>query len=824
MKRIFIYMAVAAAAFSACTKDNNTEPGIDMTELVETTFEASAHRFTAETVKSALDGSAAKWSAGDKIVFIYEVDGKAGTSVSEPVAGEDIKEDGSATVKVKVPVAFTLEDFSGKRSLAAVYPHDAEAEFKDGVLKVSAPKIQNGTFAGADMAAATWDGDSRLTFKSIGGILEIETEEAGANAVSVENGGETLITLNVNGAGTYYAAMAPGMLDTPAVLVKNADGEALAKRAFAKMTISDGQMIQFGPVYGFDDRLYVSVQGKGRKDGSNWDNAADLAGLKTLIAAETVTDVYMTAGIYSVEEALASESAATVLNVYGGYPADAEGCSTASRDITANVTVFDGGGKSRIFQISGGTVAFDGMTFRNAFCDSDNGGALAFTGETVKGGLKNCTFTGNKVTEGLDGTKGLSGGAVCILAGAELTVENCHFSGNYGRNGGSLYTNGESTVLTVRNCDFTEDFTYNTGGSINNSNGTQTIENCTFTGCYNRGWDKGGTGGAVHVNGSAAVQKIIGCTFTGCEANRNNSYTTADNKACGGAISVQNAYLDIDGCVFDGNMCSAGSAILVQSGDGLIRINGSIFKNNKGASRGLIQTNGKAALFMNNCSIFDNTMRTNQWGTVIHGGNPSIVCMNNCTIYNNTSVQEGGNSVCLNNDGFLAVVNTTVVNSNAKSLCRSNNNTSSGTFGYYDNCILANSDAAGLVFYKEKNSSIKTFNCVVGKTASTETGDWLTMTQTTSDATLSLCEGASFDSVKGLYMWNGPEESFTKTDEKAIAERVRALGGNNGNTRVGGDFAPKFVEWVESLGGFTKDQAGNARNASGTWPGSIESK
>lgn len=822
MKRISIYMAAVSFIFCACNKEAEPQtpekPEIDPLELVEMTFDASAKT----TTKTSLnDDGTVSWSIGDKMNFIYEVDGTAGVAISEPLTAEAIKADGSAEITVQVPAAFLSEDFSGTRRLSAVYPSDATAGYENGELIVTVPEIQDGLFSHADICTATWSGSNYLTFKNICGILQLDIDNTAAKTAVLESKGKKLTTLNIAGAGTYYAALLPGNIEGFTITVTDEKGEKLAHRSTTNiLSLARAQVAKLGLIAGFDDRLYVCPEGKGRKDGSNWDNAADLAGLKALIAAETVTDVYMTAGIYSVEEALASESAATVLNVYGGYPADAEGCSTASRDITANVTVFDGGGKSRIFQISGGTVAFDGMTFRNAFCNSDNGGAMAFTGETVKAGLKNCTFTENKVTEGLDGTKGLSGGAVCILAGAELTVENCHFSGNYGRNGGSLFTNGGSTVLTVRNCDFTKDFTYNTGGSINNSNGTQTIENCTFTGCYNFI----GTGGAVHVNGTAAVQKIIGCTFTGCEANRNSSYTTVDSKACGGAISVQNAYLDIDGCVFDGNMGSAGSAILIQSGDGLIRINGSIFKNNKGASRGLIQTNGKAALFMNNCSIFDNTMRTNQWGTVIHGGNPSIVCMNNCTIYNNTSIQEGGNSVCLNNDGFLVVVNTTVVNSNAKSLCRSNNNTSSGTFGYYDNCMLANSDAAGLVFYKENNSSIKTFNCVVGKTASTATGDWLTMTQTTSDATLSLCEGASFDSVKGLYMWNGPEEAFTKTDEKAIAERVRALGGNNGNTRVGGDFAPKFVEWVESLGGFTKDQAGNVRTASGTWPGSLELK
>lgn len=121
----------------------------------------------------------------------------------------------------------------------------------------------------------------------------------------------------------------------------------------------------------------------------------------------------------------------------------------------------------------------------------------------MNGKILGCTFIGNKVTDGTDGTSSLSGGAIHV-GEAKLTVENCSFSKNYGRNGGSLYSNNAEAELTVKGCTFTEDYTYNTGGSINNSNGTQTIEDCTFTRCYNMI----GTGGAVHVNGASAVQTL----------------------------------------------------------------------------------------------------------------------------------------------------------------------------------------------------------------------------------------------------------------------------------------------------------------------------
>lgn len=827
MKRFFTILSIAAVALAACNKENE-EPGqkIDPSELVEVTFEVSAKPTQTAEVQNASTKTEIKedgtvhWSVGDKVSVFYEVNGETGSSESEALTAENIKADGSASITVKVPIAFTLAQFEGTRSLSAVYPFDAAATFVDGKINVSAPKVQDGTFAHASLSVAEWTGSNSLTFENQCGLLRIEAVDAATSKITLKSADADVVMLNVSGAGTYYAAVAPSALEGFSVVLTDAEGEELAKKVTTKsLVVEKGHVLPLGKIAGFDDRFYVSAEAKGRKDGSNWDNAAGLTELKALLAKDAVMNVYMSAGTYSVTAALVSEAEGADFSVYGGYPEGAKGASLKARDAKANATIFDGGGKSQIWLTKKGNVLFDGLTFQNGFSAKDNGGALAFNGTGVTGKILGCTFIGNKVTDGTDGTSGLSGGAIHV-GEAKLTVENCSFSKNYGRNGGSLYSNNAKAELTVKGCTFTEDYTYNTGGSINNSNGTQTIEDCTFTRCYNMI----GTGGAVHVNGASAVQTLKNCVFSACEANRNNSYTKVDNKACGGAISVQNANLDISGCTFDGNMGSAASAMLLQSGDGLVRVTDCVFKNNKGASRGLIQTNGKAVLFMNNCQIFDNTLRTNQWGTVIHGGNPSVVCMNNCSLYNNVSQQAEGNSVCLNNDGFTVVVNTTVVGENAKSLCRSNNNTTSGSFSIYDNCLLANKLDNGIVFFKEKNTSVKLNHDIIGPKATDNDGAWLEKTNVVVDGELSFCNGASFDSSKGYWKWNGPSASFVKAKEANIITRLNALDSNNGNTRLKGAFAPKFVEWVKSLDGFNKDQLGTARTTTGTWPGSVELK
>ena len=825
MNRFFTILSMAAVVFAACDKENET-PGqkIDPAELVEVTFDVSAKTNQSAEVQNVSTKTEIKedgtvlWSVGDKVSVFYEVNGETGSSESEALTAENIKADGSASITVKVPTAFTLAQFEGTRSLTAVYPFDASAAYVDGKINVSAPEVQDGTFAHASLSVAEWTGSNSLVFENQCGLLRIEAEDAAVSKITLKSADADTVTLNVSGAGTYYAAVAPSTLEGFSVVLTDAEGEELAKKVSAKsLVVEKGHVLPLGKVVGFDDRFYVSAEAKGRKDGSNWDNAAGLTELKGLLAKGAVMNVYMSAGTYSVTDALVSEADGADFSVYGGYPAGAKGASLKARDAKANATIFDGGGKSQIWLTKKGNVLFDGLSFQNGFSAKDNGGALVFNGTGVTGKILDCSFIGNKVTDGTNGTQYLSGGAIHVFE-AKVTVENSSFSKNYGRNGGSLFTNNAKAELTVKGCTFTEDYALNTGGSINNSNGTQMIENCTFTGCYNLD----GAGGAIHINGASAVQTLKNCVFNACEANRNNSYLKVDNKACGGAISVQNANLDISGCTFDGNIGSAGSPMLLQSGDGLVRVTDCVFKNNKGASRGLIQTNGKAVLFMNNCQIYDNTMRTNQWGTVIHGGNPSVVCMNNCSIHNNVSQQAGGTSVCLNNDGFTVVVNTTVVGVNAKSLCRSNN--SNGLFSLYDNCLLANKLDNGIVFFKEKNSSVKLNHDIIGPKATDTDGAWLVKTNVVVDGELSFCNGSSFDSSKGYWKWNGPSASFTKTTESAIVDRIKALDSNNGNTRLNGAFAPKFVEWVESLGGFNKDQLGTTRTTSGTWPGSVELK
>ncbi len=228
---------MAAVVFAACDKENET-PGqkIDPAELVEVTFDVSAKKSTISDVEKASTKTEIKedgtvlWSVGDKVSVFYEVNGATGSSESEALTAENIKADGSASITVKVPAAFTLEQFEGTRSLSAVYPYDATATFEGGKINVSAPKVQDGTFAHASLSVAEWTGSNSLTFKNQCGLLRIEAVDAAVSKITLKSADADVATLIVSGAGTYYAAVAPSALEGFSVVLTDADGEELARR------------------------------------------------------------------------------------------------------------------------------------------------------------------------------------------------------------------------------------------------------------------------------------------------------------------------------------------------------------------------------------------------------------------------------------------------------------------------------------------------------------------------------------------------------------------------------------------------------------------
>ncbi len=95
--------------------------------------------------------------------------------------------------------------------------------------------------------------------------------------------------------------------------------------------------------------------------------------------------------------------------------------------------------------------------------------------------IANCTFSGNKATEG-EGDGNCDGGGMYNKDGSP-TITNCIFNGNEAEGGqaegGGMYN--ENCNSTITNCTFSLNLADNMGGGMYNAGGSPTITNCTLT-------------------------------------------------------------------------------------------------------------------------------------------------------------------------------------------------------------------------------------------------------------------------------------------------------------------------------------------------------
>ena len=552
---------------------------------------------------------------------------------------------------------------------------------------------------------------------------------------------------------------------------------------------------------------YVSVAGAGEKTGADASNAIDLAQFKALVA--TVSDretsdanaakmdgvtFHFADGTYVLPDAETPGGLKLEYSKYGKLvEITFEGSEKA---------IFSGDGQYRIMTIGNQVhLTVKGCTFKDGYgkemkengVEDDNAGAIFIAaGQTgyATVDLEGTVFDANRTNIN---TK--SGAALACAKGTAHLV-NCTFTEtNYGRNGGSIYTTNDNSVVHCTGCTF-KSHAYNTGGAANNSGGTQTYTDCDFTGCYTEtGW-----GGAIHANAADAVVTVDRCRFTACRGMTAELAKTTTSKATG-IISVQTADVTINASRFEGCEGISGAVIFLQDNDGILKCTDTVFKDNIGRSRGIIQTNGKGIAFFDGCTFTGNRMTTNAWGLILHGGNPSACGFNNCTFYGNTRDQSGGNGVGLNNDGSILLTNSTYIGNDDLVAVRNTNATNAMVL--LENDILVNT-GTGPVTADDKMTCPHSFSHLLTGTSESVLG------------------GGSFSEAQGVYLWNGPDASFGKTDATAFETAVKAVTVDNGNAVLGGTtVGAAFYDWLVSIGTIGKDAIGNGRGTA-WWPGAYQ--
>jgi len=691
MKKNFIMIALASVLMMpvSCTKNELEAPqGPAAGEL---TFVAYAEGGDSKTTLNEEDGSVA-WAIGDQIKFDYELEKVAGEAVLSSVLAEGNIVEGAATFTAALPEAFTMstEEYEGEsRHMYVTYPASTETDYSSASeFLVTVPAEQDGTFANASIALAKWDPENPtapLQFKNLCGLLQIEiaddaarkivltssTDIAGKMSVGFGTGVPAVktsknavpvkeITVNVDGAGTYYVAVLPGELEDVYVAIYNEADALLGDRtANNAIPVARKQIRKLGTIgTGFADRYYVKTTAAGSGDGSSWDNAADLTGLKALVATNAVKKVYVAAGTYTFSGNFGSNAdAAANFSVYGGYPSDATGLSLAGRDIVNNATVFDGGhtetttADKRIWVIQKGTFLFNGITFQNAYraTKADIGSAVILEG-SVNVTFTDCVFQNNTnlqtPSEGklgggalrlasssvsvfnnckfLNNTTDYDGGAVYVSSTASATFNNCEFSGNTAtHDGGAVYQTATATAA-FNDCEF-----YSNKARYGSA--VSTIGETAFSECTVGASEKANvaTRGAICLNTSAAGKLLI-----------ENSTLSYNSASIGGALYIDKisdtATLEVKGSTFANNAATSatvnqGGGAVGVSGDsrnyaGLLGFTNVLFESNTAVgSGGAVWDNG-AGIAFTDCSFISNTC-SNEAGASGSGGG-AVFCNN----------------------------------------------------------------------------------------------------------------------------------------------------------------------------------------------------
>lgn len=451
--------------------------------------------------------------------------------------------------------------------------------------------------------------------------------------------------------------------------------------------------------------------------------------------------------------------------------------------------------------------------------NEDGAGILIAAGESGNATLNanGTLFSNNRNKEGK------SGGAVRVAKGT-FNATNCVFDElNYARNGGSIFTNSDAAEVHCTACTF-KSSSYNTGGAANNSGGKQYYENCLFDGCFN----KAGAGGAIHANASGSVVVVENCTFKKCRA-RINDAAVANKDS--GIISVQTCDFTINNSLFEECEGISGAIILLQSSMNLFKCNNTAFIGNKASDRGLIAnkasgSNDIASVgFFNNCVFYNNTMSTNQWGFILHGGNPGVAAFNNCTFYGNTRGQAGGNGVGLNSDGSIILLNSTFIEADDLVSVRANTNDARNCVLLANSIVLNTSEGKPFIASdKMKSPKCGSYNCILGSVYTAP--ETFVFHGDVKDATMETLNG-SYNANTKLYVWNGSvPEGFTKMSaeefETILKQGASARPTNQVHPYLGEKtIGEAFYEWLNGIGAIGKDAAGTSRGNS-WWPGAYQ--
>jgi predicted outer membrane repeat protein len=306
-----------------------------------------------------------------------------------------------------------------------------------------------------------------------------------------------------------------------------------------------------------------------------------LVGLVPVASAVEVTTRYVGPGggtgaceapaYTTIQAAVDAAAAGDTIHLCPGTHTPGSQVAVATNNLTfagdsAATTTVDGGGTTRLFNVTGASVTFTGLRLSGG--SADYGGAIRADGTVT---VTNSTFNGNSagdsggaisadtvtVTNSTFSTNSADSNGGAVRAGGTVTVTNSTFNGNSaGDSGGAIW----STTASVTNSTFSTN-SAEFGGAI--SAGTVTVTNSTFS----TNSASLGSGGAIFVATATVTSSTFstnsatyGGAVTASLATVTNS-TFSGNSATEGGGAILTMTASVTNSTFSGNSAGNGGAI-----------------------------------------------------------------------------------------------------------------------------------------------------------------------------------------------------------------------------------------------------------------------
>lgn len=628
-----VVLAVCAgvALASSCQREIEPETVLEQPGYVSVTVKAShEHGGSTKTGIDLFNGYVC-WDAGDRTKAVYN----GGNAISDALA------EGGSTAE------FSYVYPVGKTLAYVVYPSDIEATHDGADFKVTVPAVQDGSFSGAAIEVAEFS--ESLDMRNLAGLLQlvvtddavktirissnddtpvagtaVVTFPAGIPAVGALSGTSSSITLNVDGAGTYYAAILPCTLEAGIYVELLDESTALIGEKISgnPLTVARRQIRGLG-TFGASTLNKYFFKPDGTGDGSSWELAGGMTLMDAVLSGESDATLFLAQGTYHMSDidGIADRTPATSKNIrvsnhifrmYGGYPPASSGNSLTGRDLSVP-TVISGDDTYRILVLNGGTVQLtaDGITFSDSYRSSSDIGSALILANQKRAVFNKCVISDN-VKEGSG-----AGGAVRITQGT-VSFTDCDFSGNTSAAGGGVMAIAGGSV-SLQDCSFSSNSTDGNGGVLNITGGTVDITGCEFTG--NTAKESGKRGSVIFSSGSSTVR--------------------------------------MNRCYLATNQASSGGTVWLDSSSGFLFLNACAFYSNKTASyASAIGSRGFCGV--NNCAFQQNN-NTSATGAA------NFYTIDGTTVIANSSFRLGANAAVAlwAAGGTTYLVNSTLVNSNS---------------------------------------------------------------------------------------------------------------------------------------------------------------